>query len=298
MGGKSRAMQHDGQKGAAKLTMGQTLRSLHLTPLPLTPSRLTLLASDILRRIAAEPPEPRQLAAALRHLAKWRAEVIANTIDDKSGTRVLSGPFKGMDYGVATAEGSRSARLLGCYEASLAPVIETIIARAYPLVIDIGCAEGYYAVGLALRMPATRLLARDESPAAQRLCRKLAALNGVEGRVEVGGLMTHADFALCELQPTLILCDIEGAEADLLDPVAAPGLLSADILVETHDVLRPGLSDLIAGRFAPSHRITRLDREIRADLPDWMDSLSDLDRLLALWEWRNGPTPWLWMQAR
>ena len=31
-------------------------------------------------------------------------------------------------------------------------------------------------------------------------------------------------------------------------------------------------------------------------LPDWMAEMSDLDRLLALWEWRTGPTPWLWME--
>ena len=33
-------------------------------------------------------------------------------------------------------------------------------------------------------------------------------------------------------------------------------------------------------------------------LPDWMESLSDLDRLIALWEWRSGPTPWLWMTRK
>jgi hypothetical protein len=33
-------------------------------------------------------------------------------------------------------------------------------------------------------------------------------------------------------------------------------------------------------------------------LPEWMEGLSDMDRLLALWEWRTGPTPWLWMQRR
>ena len=188
--------------------------------------------------------------------------------------------------------------MLGCYEASLAPIIEAIIARAYPLIIDVGCAEGYYAVGLARRMTGSRVLARDANPAALVLCGQLAALNGVAERVEIGGRMGHADFAICAAQPTVILCDIEGAEADLLDPVAAPGLMAADILVEVHDVMQPGLSTLIAGRFAATHRITRLDRRITGDLPDWMDSLSDLDRLLALWEWRGGPTPWLWMQRK
>ena len=261
-------------------------------------SPLTIATTETLRRIAAEPPSPRALAIALRHLAKWRSMVIGNTIGDHCGGKVLSGPFAGMDYGVETSEGSRSARLLGCYEASLAPVIETIIAHGYPLVVDIGCAEGYYAVGLARRMPNARILARDEKPAAQVLCRQLAQLNGVADRVEVGGLLTHGDFTICTAQATLILCDIEGAEDGLLDPAVAPGLLSADILVETHDNLKPGLSDLIAARFAATHHITRLDRQIVADLPDWMENLSDLDRLLALWEWRNGPTPWLWMQRK
>ena len=269
-----------------------------MPPTPLTPSNLTIAASEILRRIASEPPDARHLAAALRHLAKWRAELIANTLVERSGTRVLSGPFKGMDYAIRASEGSRAARLLGSYEASLAPVIETIVSRAYRLVIDIGCAEGYYAVGLARRMPQSRILARDESATAQALCRQLAEINGVADRVAVGGRMTHADFAMCTSQTTLILCDIEGAEAELLDPAAAPGLLSADILVEAHDLLRPGLADLITSRFAASHYVTRLNRQINADLPDWMENLSDLDRLLALWEWRGGPTPWLWMQRK
>ena len=269
-----------------------------MPPTPLTPSNLTIAASEILRRIASEPPDARHLAAALRHLAKWRAELIANTLVERSGTKVLSGPFKGMDYAIRAAEGSRAARLLGSYEASLAPVIETIVSRAYRLVIDIGCAEGYYAVGLARRMPQSRILARDESATAQALCRQLAEINGVADRVAVGGRMTHADFAMCASQTTLILCDIEGAEAELLDPAAAPGLLSADILVEAHDVLRPGLADLITSRFAASHLVTRFDRHLNGDLPDWMESLSDLDRLLALWEWRGGPTPWLWMQRK
>ena len=197
------------------------------------------------------------------------------------------------------SEGSRSARLLGCYEASLVPVIEEIIARAYPLVIDIGSAEGYYAVGLARRMSESRILARDQSQKAQTMCGQLAALNGVADRVEVGGLFTHADFALALAQPTLILCDIEGAEIDLLDLARAPGLSAADILVECHDCLQPGITDALTNRFTATHTVLRIDRSLNAaPLPPWMEELSDIDRLLALWEWRMGPTPWLWMRHK
>jgi hypothetical protein len=264
----------------------------------LSPSTFTIAVTESLRKIANQEPDIAHLTAALRHLAKWRAELITNTIAGKSGTVVQTGPFQGMNYGIKASEGSGSARLLGVYEASLAPIIETIITRAYPLVVDIGSAEGYYAVGLARRMPGSRVMARDANPSAQDRCGRLAVLNGVQGRVEIGGIMTHADLEICRAQKTLVLCDIEGAEAELLDPVAAPGLTRADILVECHDGMQPGLSALLAARFAPTHHVTRIDRALNATLPGWMEELSDLDRLIALWEWRAGPTPWLWMQVK
>lgn len=263
------------------------------------PSALTLATTETLRRLVAGPADPDQLTAALRHLAKWRSEIIANTVAAKSGPLVLSGPFKGMDYSVRASEGSRAARLIGAYEASLAPVIDAIIARGYDLVVDVGCAEGYYAVGLARRMPQARVMARDADPKAQALCAALVALNGVGDRVEIGGRMDHADFDICHGARAVVICDIEGAEADLLDPVRAPGLMAADILVETHDCLTPGLSHLIATRFAATHHVQLIGRKLNdSGLPGWMEGLSDLDRLIALWEWRSGPTPWLWMQRK
>ncbi|WP_313351874.1 hypothetical protein [Paracoccus sp. (in: a-proteobacteria)] len=264
------------------------------------PSQLTQVATKgALDLLEKGPPSVGRLNAALRYLAKWRSAVLENTIRAKTGNLVQGGPFRGMDYGVRAAESGASPRLLGAYEASLFPVIEAIIARACPQVINIGCAEGYYAVGLARRMPEATILARDVSLRAQQLCTKLAAINGVAGRVQVGGLFTHADFALCRQAPTVVICDIEGDEETLLDPAAAPDLLFADILVEVHEGVHPGLTDRLTARFAASHRIMRLDRVLAPDLlPGWAAELSDLDRLLLLWEWRSAPTPWLWMERK
>jgi hypothetical protein len=261
------------------------------------PSALTLAVDRSLARLAARPPGPARLEAQLRQLAKWRATVLANTHATLHGTRIAAGPFAGMDYPVAASEGSRAPRLLGAYEASLHPVIETVIARAYPQVMDIGCAEGYYAVGLARRMPGTIVHAHDSDQKARDLCAGLAQANEVAPRVRIGPEVTHADLSLCEAAPTFILCDIEGAEAALLDPAKAPALAQADILVEVHESTRPGLLDLLTKRFQPTHRVTRIDRKLSPDLlPAWADRLSDLDRLLLLWEWRTAPTPWLWLE--
>jgi hypothetical protein len=271
----------------------QTRRMMQL------PTPLTLATDASLARIAGLPPGPDRLERQLRQLAKWRSAVLANTIVAKDGAQVRHGPFAGMEYPVSAAEGGRAPRLLGVYEASLYPVIETVIARGYPRIIDIGCAEGYYAVGLARRMPGADICAHDANPAARALCAELAQANAVDGRVTIGGAITHADFAFCSGAPTFILCDIEGAERDLLCPVRAPGLAAADILVEVHEGMYPGLVATLSARFAATHHVRRIDRELRPDLlPGWAATLSDLDRLLLLWEWRSSPTPWLWMERR
>jgi SAM-dependent methyltransferase len=264
-----------------------------------TPSPLTRAVDQALARLQAEPPTPRRLELQLRQLAKWRSVVLANTLVARTGNTIPAGPFRGMSYSVEASEGGRAPRLLGAYEASLHAVIETVIARAYPQIIDIGCAEGFYAVGLARRMPASIVFARDTDPRARDLCRTLAEANGVEDRLKIGAEVTHAEFALCEVARTFIICDIEGAEGALLDPIQAPGLAQADILVEVHEGMHPGLLSALTERFAPTHRVTRIDRALRPDLlPAWSESLSDLDRLLLVWEWRVSPTPWLWMECR
>ena len=43
-------------------------------------------------------------------------------------------------------------------------------------------------------------------------------------RISIGGTFEHSDFDLCLSEPTLVLCDIEGAEEALLDPLKAQGL--------------------------------------------------------------------------
>ena len=118
-------------------------------------------------------------------------------------------------------------------------------------------------------------------------------------RKSIGGTFEHSDFDMCLREPTLVLCDIEGAEEALLDPLKAQGLKAADILAEVHGCFNDGLSEKIAARFETTHSVAKINRDVDMSvLPDWMETLSDMDRLMALWEWRIGPTPCLCMQAR
>ncbi len=237
-----------------------------------------------------------KLNNALRLLAKWRSALIQNSLVSTDGTRVRAGVFAGIEFLPQSAEGCHIAKLLGTYEQPLQAAVERAIARGYDTVLNIGCAEGYYAVGLARRMPNARILAHDINANARAVCAELAQRNGVAERITIGGEFSVSDFAAFAGRNTLLVCDIEGAEKVLLDPTAAPALAGMDLLVESHDCDSPGLSADLSARFEPTHRVEIIaDTGARAveNPPEWFKGLGHLDQLLAVWEWRIGPTPWL-----
>lgn len=170
--------------------------------------------------------------------------------------RVLAGPFEGMRYAPASAGSELIPKLLGTYELELHAAVEGLIAAGCPTVVNVGCAEGYYAVGLARRMPDTVVLAYDIDPMARRLCAEMAELNGVASRVEV-----RSEFVPTDLTPELVargvavIIDCEGCEDGLLDPQRWAPLRRVAVLAELHDFVHPGVSDRVRDRFAPSHDV-------------------------------------------
>lgn len=245
------------------------------------------------------PSQNAYLSQALRLMSKWRSKLIANTLLQREGPVILNGPFAGMAYGREASEGSLAARLLGSYESELHPTIVQLASSGLEAVIDIGCAEGFYAVGLARLMPEVEVHAHDVDPKAREACAELARRNGVGDRVVVGGLFEGADFARFAGRRTLVFIDAEGAEDELLDPDAFPDLRDMTIIVETHEHERRGVIERLGRRFKPSHDIERIEQGPKTTpLPAWFSGLGHLDQLLAVWEWRVFPTPWLVMRPK
>ena len=221
----------------------------------------------------------------------------------RTGGVVVAGPFKGLKY-VPTARGSSiGPKLLGTYELELRDVVESVVARAYPKVINIGAGEGYYAVGLAQRMPDTRFECFDADPSNQEQIRTLARLNDVDSRIEVKGFCDDKALsaAIGGAAPgeVLVICDIEGAEVEVLRPDAVPGLRNADLLVEMHDIIRKGCSSALRERFGGSHEIEVIPtRRRRAeDFPAEV-GLDGRERLECMDEGRGAVMTFFWMRVR
>src|SRR6202008_1532945 len=99
-------------------------------------------------------------------------------------------------------------------------------------IIDVGCAEGYYAVGLARLAPQATVHAFDIDEAARTACAELARRNGVAERVRIGGAFPPEGFEAFAGRRVLVMVDAEGAELDVLRPDLAPSLAGMSLIVE------------------------------------------------------------------
>lgn len=194
-------------------------------------------------------PEQCRPIGYLNHLTKKR-----------TGKMVRSEPFEGMRY-VDVSQGScYIPKLLGIYERELHAVVEELIGYAPQTVIDLGAAEGYYAVGVARRLPDARVIAFEMEERGRTALAAMAALNGVADRVEVRGKCEAADLraVLTNSRKATVICDVEGYEDVLLDPGSVPALADTRILVELHDFIGPGLCERLTERFTPTHSVERI----------------------------------------
>jgi 23S rRNA U2552 (ribose-2'-O)-methylase RlmE/FtsJ len=157
-------------------------------------------------------------------------------------------------------------KLLGIYERELHKIIEDAISHPFQKIVDIGAAEGYYCVGFAMRMPEAQIVAYEMEEPARRMSQELASLNHVDDRLVIRGTCTIEELnsVLDQSILTLVICDVEGAEAFLLDPIRVPALRTMHILVELHDVILGGLSDVIYSRFEATHDIEQIREESRS----------------------------------
>jgi Methyltransferase small domain len=169
--------------------------------------------------------------------------------------RVQTGPFAGMTLlrEQAWSDGALSPMLLGCHEEELHKAIENEITRLndfdrQPIVVNIGCAEGYYAIGFARRVPQAIVYAIDINDKCLELSKKTASINEVT-------LVTGEELDVIFEHPDTIISDCEGAEVLYLDMEHYPGLRNTTIIVELHMMGEQNTPEILHNRFAATHEI-------------------------------------------
>ena len=80
-------------------------------------------------------------------------------------------------------------KIIGCYEEELHPWVADLLLHNYNAIVNIGCAEGYYAIGFALKSVSQGglIYAYDINPVARHSCLRMARLNNVPDRIKIRG---------------------------------------------------------------------------------------------------------------
>lgn len=238
----------------------------------------------------------------LDQVTRVRRRELMPEICQMTNNRVLSGPFAGMQISEQSSwgDGDAAPKLLGVYEQELHESVEKMIAANPQLVVNVGCAEGYYAIGLARRLPDARVVAFDISQSSLDVAAINAITNQVEN-LEVGNSCSaeELDFLLDECDVALVVSDCEGYETELLNPGLAPSLSKAYILVESHDMFVPGITQTLCERFAGTHDITIIRQGARDPYQfTELEKYSDSDKWALVNELRGETMNWVYMEPK
>lgn len=172
---------------------------------------------------------------------------------------VLDGPFVGLNYLKTSYGSSYLPKILGSYESELHTTINLLREKEYSHIVDIGSAEGYYAVGFAKIFPHSNILAFDINEDLRFLIDELKSLNGNSDRVSFySGDSVRVLKQIPEFTNFLFFIDCEGWELDFLSSFDVMKFERSDLIIEVHDYVDPNISLAIEGRFRSSHVIRKV----------------------------------------
>jgi len=159
----------------------------------------------------------------------------------KHGYKVAYGNFNGMklNKNMYWAKNDLITHILGVYENHvLEKLIEFSKRGNFPF-IDIGAADGYFAVGMAFSKIFKKVYAFEVNESGRDSLNKNAENNTCKDKIVIGNKANFDTIKkiVVENNGAVILIDIEGSEFDLLDKKLLKSLANCYIVCELHPLL-------------------------------------------------------------
>jgi precorrin-6B methylase 2 len=220
--------------------------------------------------------------------------------------KIAYGPFRGMRLGSDIWWGTydSNSKILGVYEEEVTQKLHDILSATKAPFVDLGAADGYYAIGVAFSGMADVVYAYEISKKGRASLQANAAANGCAQKVVIAG---EADYdslkaLIDKFGKAVILIDIEGGEYDLLSDRMLDLLKTCHMIVELHPAMvedgerkEAALVQRAQKHFTPS----KLYRESYAPnrFPE-LNAFGDDERLLAVSEGRARNPKWLVLEPK
>lgn len=175
----------------------------------------------------------------------WRKETVAERLErvsietyDLCGGKVFSGPFSGLRLNRDTWWGKSDlgAQCLGLYEKEILDLISS--HGPFDTFVDIGAADGYYAVGMLHAKMTKKSVCFEISEEGQCAIRENYLINESPGELEVHGEANQQSIVSVAKrlsENTLVLIDVEGFEFQLLSKEVITALGKCTMIIEIHN---------------------------------------------------------------
>jgi hypothetical protein len=165
---------------------------------------------------------------------------VSTEVYDMCGGYVATGPFKDMKLSKSSwLPGlDLGSMCLGLYERGLLDsIVEEFNNSGRQLFIDIGAADGYYAIGLLNAQLVSKAICFELRTISQESIINNWKVNNEPGSIEVYGdvLKNFDKIYHSENQNAVILIDIEGVEFELFKQIDLKYLQNAVIYIEIHN---------------------------------------------------------------
>jgi hypothetical protein len=151
--------------------------------------------------------------------------------------QVKYGPFSGLKFSKDSWWGLSTTHLIGIYEKE---ILDSLIESSgqYGNFINIGAADGYYAIGVLVNNTFNKSYCYEISSKGRKMILDNAKLNNVSDRVVINAEAKsdfYNDFSENELKDSVLFVDIEGAEFDFFTNKVLTAFANSLIYIEIHD---------------------------------------------------------------
>ena len=243
------------------------------------------------------------LDAISKAIMKQRRKMLARSIFDRYDGVVQRGPYAGMKLGDRSniSQGPLGLKILGLYESLVVEKIQAV--KNFDDFINFGAADGYMALGPLFNASCKRAICFEMTEEGRDAVKRNAKINNILDALIIKGKVDQnviSSLSELEINPSrsVVLCDIEGAEFEVLTKEVFTFLRGATLIVELHDKLIGngyGLREKLLKNI-PSDAHTYIISQKRASsfegISD-LEELNDSDRALVMSEGRKFFGEWL-----
>ena len=210
---------------------------------------------------------------------------------------VQYGIFKNlkMNHDISWGRGDIASKIYGFYENKIQQKLKDI---NNPILIDIGAADGFFAIGSLKSKICEFCYAFEETKKSRENLFKTAQINNVQNKLSIIGKATKDNFfsllpSEINFSKVTILCDIEGGEFDFFSDEILKTIKYSNIIIEIHKNHNKNLEIVLLERVKKYFNVSVIiDNDKNFENVSELHTLNDIDRNLICSEGRSYIGKW------